>query len=78
MKARNLIPQLNKAMGTETEVTVALDGKEYEIVSVSNSAGKKIIAVQVITEDMVVEDDNDIDVVDIEEVEAPKKKSKKK
>jgi hypothetical protein len=43
MKARNLIPRLQKPTSVETEVVVAVDGKEYPILDVTDSIGKKII-----------------------------------
>ena len=86
MKARNLIPKLQKPMNVETEVVVAVDGKEYPILEVTDSIDKKILVlgepeVPTFESDSTenAEDNvDDIDVANIKEVEEPKKESKKK
>ena len=86
MKARNLIPKLQKPMNVETEVVVAVDGKEYPILEVTDSIDKKILVlgepeVPTFESDSTenAEDNvDDIDVATIKEVEEPKKESKKK
>lgn len=57
MKARNLVAYLQKSTNVDTDVTVVVDNKEYAIMSVSNSVGKKILVAEPIMEDL--EDDSD-------------------
>ena len=87
MKARNLIPKLQKPMNVETEVVVAVDGKEYPILEVTDSVDKKILVLgepevptfESDSTENTEDNGDDIDVPTIEEeVEEPKKKSKKK
>lgn len=64
MKARILTAYLNKTSNPEDEVTIALDNseKEFEIIGVTNSVGKKILILKPLKKkDITVGDSADSD-----------------